>query len=66
MALGLNNAYALLWRLDTLGCDICDRWRELATWWQDRADGKCFVFGDIHAAVAELGSGQEALDHSGG
>jgi hypothetical protein len=28
--------------------------------WQD-ADGKCLVFGDIHAAMAELRSGQEAL-----
>jgi tetratricopeptide (TPR) repeat protein len=61
VALSLTNATALLWRLDTLGCDIGDRWRELAALWQDHADGKCLVFGDIHAAMAELGSGQEAL-----
>jgi hypothetical protein len=29
--------------------------------WEDHADGKCLVFGDIHAAMAELRSGQEAL-----
>jgi hypothetical protein len=57
----LTNASALLWRLDTLGYDIGDRWRELAALWQGRADGKCLVFGDVHAAMAELRSGQEAL-----
>src|SRR5436305_2961700 len=61
VALSLTNASALLWRLDTLGYDIGDRWRELAELWADRADGKCLVFGDIHAAMAELRSGQEAL-----
>jgi tetratricopeptide (TPR) repeat protein len=60
VALSLTNASALLWRLDTLGYDIGDRWRELADLWADRADGKCLVFGDIHAAMAELRSGQEA------
>jgi tetratricopeptide (TPR) repeat protein len=61
VALSLTNASALLWRLNTLGCDIGDRWQEQAALWQDHADGKCLVFGDIHAAMAELGSGQEAL-----
>jgi tetratricopeptide (TPR) repeat protein len=61
VALSLTNASALLWRLDTLGYDLGDRWRELADLWADRADGKCLVFGDIHAAMAELRSGREAL-----
>jgi tetratricopeptide (TPR) repeat protein len=61
VALSLTNASALLWRLDTLGVDIVERWRELAALWQGHADGKCLVFGDIHAAMAELRSGQEAL-----
>jgi len=61
LALSLTNASALLWRLDTLGCDIGDRWRELATLWDGHADGKCLVFADIHAAMAELRSGREAL-----
>src|SRR5206468_9476226 len=38
VALSLTNASALLWRLDTLGYDIGDRWRELADLWADRAD----------------------------
>jgi hypothetical protein len=61
VALSLTNATALLWRLDTLGCDIGDRWSEQAGLWQDHADGKCLVFTDIHAAMAELRSGREAL-----
>jgi hypothetical protein len=61
VALSLTNATALLWRLDMLGCGIGDRWRELAALWQGHADGKCLVFTDIHAAMAELRSGQEAL-----
>ncbi len=57
----LTNASALLWRLDTLGCDIGDRWQEQAALWQGHADGKGLVFTDIHAAMAELGAGREAL-----
>ena len=57
----LTNASALLWRLDTLGCELGDRWPALAALWQGHADGKCLVFTDIHAAMAELRSGQEAL-----
>ena len=58
VALSLTNATALLWRLDTLGYDIGERWRELAALWRGHADGKCLVFGDIHAAMAELRSGE--------
>jgi hypothetical protein len=61
VALSLTNATALLWRLDTLGCDSGDRWSEQADLWEDHADGKCLVFTDIHAAMAELCSGREAL-----
>jgi hypothetical protein len=61
VALSLTNASALLWRLDTLGCDIGDRWHDLAALWDGHADGNCLVFTDIHAAMAELRSGQEAL-----
>ena len=61
VALSLTNASALLWRLDTLGVDVGDRWGELAALWEGHADGKCLVFGDIHAAMAELRSDQEAL-----
>lgn len=60
LALSLTNATALLWRLDTLGVDIGERWREQADLWEHHADGKCLVFADIHAAMAELHSGQVA------
>ena len=61
LALNLCNASALLWRLDTLGYDVSERWRDLATRWEGHADGKTLMFNDLHAAMAELGSGQEAL-----
>jgi tetratricopeptide (TPR) repeat protein len=60
LALSLTNASALLWRLEMLGGDVGQgRWRELADLWQDHADGNCLVFADMHAAMAELRSGQE-------
>ena len=63
VALSLTNASALLWRLDALGVETGERWRELAALWQGRADGKCLAFADIHAAMAELGSGDaEAVE----
>jgi tetratricopeptide (TPR) repeat protein len=61
IANSLTNAAALLWRLDTLGCAIGERWQEHVALWEGRADGKCLVFTDIHAAMAELGAGREAL-----
>ena len=61
LCLSLTNASALLWRLDMLGCDIGERWNELADLWEGHADGRCLVFGDIHAAMAELGAGREPL-----
>jgi hypothetical protein len=61
--LGVNlcNTSAVLWRLDMLGNDVTERWRDLATRWEGHADGRCLVFIDIHAAMAELRSGQESL-----
>jgi tetratricopeptide (TPR) repeat protein len=61
LALSLTNAAALLWRLDISGVELGERWREMAELWEGRADGKCLVFADIHAAMAELGAGREAL-----
>jgi len=60
LCLSLTNASALLWRLDTLGCEVGARWQELADLWEGHADGKCLVFGDIHAAMAELRAGRDA------
>src|SRR5215472_14770328 len=61
LCLSLTNATALLWRLDASGVDVGDRWPEQADLWLGHADGKCLVFGDVHAAMAELGAGREAL-----
>jgi tetratricopeptide (TPR) repeat protein len=61
LALSLTNATALLWRLDLSGCDVGDRWQQQMELWQGHADGKCLVFADIHAAMAELRSGHEPL-----
>jgi tetratricopeptide (TPR) repeat protein len=60
-ALSLTNATALLWRLGITGCELGERWAELADLWAGHADGKCLVFADIHAAMAELGAAREAL-----
>ncbi len=61
LALNLCNASALLWRLDMLGCDVSDRWRDLLPRWEGHADGRTLMFNDLHAAMAELGSGQTEL-----
>lgn len=61
LGVSLTNASALLWRLDTLGCDVGRYWQELTELWDGHADGRCLVFTDVHAAMAELRSGQEAL-----
>jgi hypothetical protein len=57
----LCDASALLWRLDTLGCDVGERWHDLLARWEGHTDGKSLLFADMHAAMAELGSGQETL-----
>jgi len=61
LALNLTNLSALLWRLDTLGCDVSERWRALLPLWEGHADGRCLLFADFHAAMAELRSGHESL-----
>ena len=57
----LSDPAALLWRLDTLGCDVSRRWQELLPRWEGHADGRGMVFTDMHAAMTELRSGNEAL-----
>jgi hypothetical protein len=62
-SMSICNAAALLWRLDILGCEIGDRWPHLAARWEGHADGKLYVFPDIHAAMSELRAGYiEAFD----
>ena len=59
LAISLTHASALLWRLDTLGVDVGERWKALLTRWDRHADGRCLAFADLHALMAELRSGQE-------
>jgi hypothetical protein len=49
----------LLWRLDMVGHDVSGRWRTLAPVWAGHADGRCSVFCDLHALMAELGAGDD-------
>jgi hypothetical protein len=60
LANSLTHASALLWRLDTLGVDVAERWKALLERWRGHADGKTLAFADLHAVMAELRSGQEA------
>ncbi|QQS13496.1 MAG: tetratricopeptide repeat protein [Rhodospirillales bacterium] len=57
----VSDPAALLWRLDTMGCDVGRRWNDLLPRWEGRADGRHMVFTDMHAAMTELRSGNEAL-----
>lgn len=59
VALDLVDASALLWRLHLSGVDVGDRWREVASCWDEHADGRLYPFNDLHAAMAYLGSGRD-------
>jgi hypothetical protein len=59
-SMSICNATALLWRLELLGCDVGDRWQHLAAKWHGHADGRLYVFPDIHAAMADLRAGRSA------
>jgi len=61
IAINLTNLSALLWRLDLLGVDVGERWRDLLTLWAGHTDNRILLFADLHAAMAELRSGQEPL-----
>ena len=54
----LCNPTALLWRLETLGCDAGDRWQPLFEIWQGRANGRTSPFNDIHLAMTALRAGE--------
>lgn len=64
VAMNLADAAALLWRLHVLGVDTGERWDELADAWAEQADGRCYPFNDMHAAMAFIGAGRrnDALD----
>lgn len=60
VALDMIDASALLWRLQLVGRDVGERWRELALCWDRHADARLYAFNDWHAVMAYLGAGREA------
>ncbi len=54
------NPTALLWRLETLGCEAGDRWQKLFPLWQDKANGRTSPFNDVHYAMTALRAGERA------
>jgi hypothetical protein len=58
VVMDLIDASALLWRLSLDGCEVGDRWNEVATCWDQHADGTLYPFNDWHAAMAYLGAGR--------
>ena len=55
----LCNATALLWRLETLDCDVGERWTELLPMWQRQLGGMSSPFNEIHAAMTALRAGDQ-------
>lgn len=58
VALDMVDASALLWRLQMSGHDVGERWQELASAWDEHADGVSYPFNDWHAVMAYLGAGR--------
>lgn len=52
------NPTALLWRLETLGCEPGDRWAPVFARWQDKANGRTSPFNDVHYAMTALRAGE--------
>jgi hypothetical protein len=58
VALELVDASAMLWRLHLDGHDVGRRWDQVASNWDEHADGVLYPFNDWHAAMAYLGAGR--------
>jgi tetratricopeptide (TPR) repeat protein len=58
VAMDMIDASALLWRLYLCGHDVAGRWQELASAWDNHADGRTYPFNDWHAVMAWLGAGR--------
>ena len=66
--LDLTNAVALLWRLESEGVDVGDRWREVAGHCADHAADLLLAFVDAHyaIAIARTGDGAALAAHRAG
>jgi tetratricopeptide (TPR) repeat protein len=58
--LDLVDAAALLWRLNLLGMNLGDRWRELAPKWSRYAQDHVLAFNDVHIALTLAAAGEDA------
>lgn len=56
--LEMIDASALLWRLHLRGVDVGERWEPLAEHWTPHIGAGNYVFNDLHAAMAFVGSGR--------
>ena len=61
IALNLNDASALLWRLSLRGVVVGDRWQALAERFSQQGEFGRIAFNDVHAMLALLAAG----DHAG-
>ena len=59
--LDLTNAVALLWRLESEGVDVGDRWAEVAEHCAEHATDQLLAFVDAHHAVALARAGNGAV-----
>lgn len=62
-ALELNDGAAILWRLYLLGHDVGARWNDVAAKWEARIDHGYYVFNDVHAMMAFVGTGNVAAQN---
>lgn len=59
MALQRLDVTAMMWRLQLMGVDLGDRWRQLAGDWPAQAPGAgYYAFNDLHALLTHLGAGR--------
>ena len=65
IALNLNDASALLWRLGLRQVDVGERWQALAARWKQQAAWGCFAFNDMHAMMAMVSASDEAAARQG-
>lgn len=62
-ALELVDGAALLWRIATLGHDVGERWALVRSNWAARADDGFYAFNDLHAMMAAVATGDDAMAH---
>ncbi|OUM03634.1 tetratricopeptide repeat protein [Variovorax sp. JS1663] len=65
VALNLNDATALLWRLTLRGVDVSQRWQALAARRAAQAAWGCNAFNDMHTVMTLAAAGDEAAVAAG-